>query len=71
MEDLVTITFGILIPFEIRKNDLKNMSIIQNDVCGTSRNVKILMDSGARASIIHDSFVCTNKFNTRKTSANK
>ena len=29
------------------------------------------MDSGASASIIHDSFVRTNKFNTRKTSANK
>ena len=29
------------------------------------------MDSGASASIIHDSLVRTNKFNTRKTSANK
>ena len=28
------------------------------------------MDSGARASIIHDPFVRTNKFNTRITSAN-
>ena len=29
------------------------------------------MDSGASASIIHYSFVCRNKFNTRKISANK
>ena len=29
------------------------------------------MDSDASASIIHDSCVRTNKFNTRKTSANK
>ena len=29
------------------------------------------MDSGASASIIHDSFVRTNKFHTRKTFANK
>ena len=30
-----------------------------------------MMDSGASASIIHDPFVLTNKFNTRKTSATK
>ena len=47
------------------------MSVLQNDVRSKSRYVKILMDSGASASIIHDSFVRTNKFNTRKTSANK
>ena len=29
------------------------------------------MDSGASASINHNLFLCTNKFNTRKTSANK
>ena len=29
------------------------------------------MDSGTSVSIIHDSFVCTNKFNTRKISASK
>ena len=29
------------------------------------------MDSGANASIIHDSFVRSNKFNTKKTSVNK
>ena len=70
-EDLVPITFGELIPKDkIRKNDL-NMSILQNDMHSTSRYTKILMDSGASASIIHDSFVRTNKFNTRKTSANK
>ena len=47
------------------------MSVLQNDVHRNSRHVKILMDSGESASIIHDSFVLTNKFNTRKTSANK
>ena len=71
-EDLVPITFGDLIPEdEIRKNDLKNMSILQNDVWYNSRYVKILMDSGTIASIIHDSFVRTNEFNTRKNSTNK
>ena len=38
---------------------------------GNSRYVKILMDSEASALIIHDSFVRTNKLNTRKTSAKK
>ena len=52
------------------KNDLKDMIILQNDVSSTSRYVN-LMVSGASASIIHDSFVHMNKFNTRKTSANK
>ena len=33
--------------------------------------MKILMDSSASAPIIHDSFVRTKKFNTRKNSANK
>ena len=47
------------------------MSISQNDVCNTSSYVKILMDSGVIVSIIQDSFVRTDKFNTRNTSANK
>ena len=47
------------------------MSIIQNDVRNNSRYVKILIDSGASALIIHNSFVRTNQFNTRNTSANK
>ena len=47
------------------------MSVLQNDEIGNSRYVKILMDSSARASIIQDSFVCRNKLNTSKTSANK
>ena len=56
-EDLVPFTFGELIPKDqIRKNESKNM--------GTSRYIKILMDCGASASVIHDSFVRTNKFNT-------
>ena len=47
------------------------MNVLQNDVQNTSRCVKILIDSGASASIIHDSFVRKNEFTTRKTSANK
>ena len=47
------------------------MSVLQNDVHSTSRYVKILMDSGASASINHDLFVYMNKLNTRKTPANK
>ena len=47
------------------------MSILQNYVHSTSRDVNILMDSGTTASIIHDSFMHTNKFNTRKTCTNK
>ena len=70
-EDLIPIIIGKLIPEnKIRKNDLKNMSILQNNVRSNSRYVKILMGSGASASIIHDSFVRTNKFSTRKPSAN-
>ena len=71
-EDLVPITFCELnSEDEIRKNDSKNMNILQNDVHRTSRYVKILMDNGASASIIHNSFVQTNKYNTRKTNKNK
>ena len=47
------------------------MSVLHNFARSNSRYVKIFMDSGASASIIQDSFVCTNKFNTRKTSVNK
>ena len=47
------------------------MSVVQNDVCSNLRYVKIWMDSSASASIIHDSFVRTNKLNIRKNSANK
>ena len=64
-EYLVPITFGELIPEDkIHKTDSKNMSVLQNCLRSNSRYVKILMDSGASASIIHDSFVRTNKFNT-------
>ena len=71
-EDLVPIIYSELFPVDkIPKNDSKNMIILQNDVYSTPRYEKILMDSGESASIIHDSFVCTNKFNTRKNSANK
>ena len=44
------------------------MSVVQNDVHSTQNYVKILMVSGACPLIIHDSFVHTNKFDTRKTS---
>ena len=48
------------------------MSIAQNDICSTSRYVKILIDSGANASIIHHLSVRTNiYYNPRKSSANK
>ena len=53
-EDLVAITFDELISEDkIRKNDSKNMIVLQNDVRSISMYVKILMDSVASASIIH------------------
>ena len=42
------------------------MSILQNDVRGTSKYVNILIGSCSSASIIHDSFVPTNKYTTEK-----
>ena len=66
-KDLIPIIFGELISeVKICKNDSKTMSILQNHVRSTSRYVNILMDCGASASIIHDSFVGANKFNTKK-----
>ena len=47
------------------------MSVLQNDVCSSSRYNKILIDSGASPSTIHASFIRTNKFSNRKTSVNK
>ena len=47
------------------------MSVLKNDARDNSRYVKILMNSGASALIIHDAFVRTNKLKTRKTTANK
>ena len=62
LEGLVPITLGELISEDkIRNNDSENISVSQNDVLSTSRYVKILIDSSASASIIHDSFVRTNK----------
>ena len=44
-EDLVPNTFGESIHKDkIRKNDSKNVRVLQNDVCSNSRCVKILMD---------------------------
>ena len=55
----------------LRKSDFKHTSVLCNVDRSTSRYVKILIDSGASASIINDLFVHPNKFNTRKTFVNK
>ena len=47
------------------------MSPKQNGARLRNTYVKILMDSNASASIIHESYVSKNNFITRKTSANK
>ena len=71
-EDLVPLIFGeLILEDKVRKDNLNNMSVLQNDVHSNSRYVKILIDSGASASIIHNLFVHTIKFKTRKTSTNK
>ena len=61
--DLVPITFGVLISKE--RNSKKNGVLWRNTY------VKILMDSGASASIIHESYVNKNNFVSRKTYANQ
>ena len=66
--DLVPITISVLISKE-RNSD--KVSPKQNGVRLKNTYVKILMDSGASASIIHESYVSKNNFITRKTSANK
>ena len=64
--------FAELIPEDKkRKKDSKNISVLQNNLRNTSRCVKIPLESGASAYITHHSFVHTNKFNIRQTSANK
>ena len=69
-EDLVPIAFRDVNPeHKICKNDLKNISVLQNYVCITSKYVSILMDSNESASIIYNLFVRTN--NCNKTSVNK
>ena len=47
------------------------MSPKQNGAHKRNRYIKILMDSGASASIIHESYVSQNSFTTRKTSTNQ
>ena len=49
----------------------QEFSVLQNDVHGTSRYSQILMDGGARALIIHDTFVQIKECNNRKFSVNK
>ena len=70
---MVSITFGELISTIKGFLNLKNpkLSVTSNDIISTPRYGKILMDSSTSASIIHESNVCINKFNTRETSANK
>ena len=71
-EDLLLIIFSEFISEEkIRENNSENMSVSHNEIPCISQKVKILMDRGASALIVHDSFIHTNKNNTRKTSANK
>ena len=65
---LVPITFGVLIS---KERNSKQVRPIQNGVCWKNTYVKILMDSGASASIIHESFESKNNFITRKPSMNK
>ena len=64
--DLVPITFGVLI-----SKERKSIKASLNGICWRNTYVKILMDSGASALIIHDSYVSKNYFITRQTSANK
>ena len=65
-KDFIIVTFGKLIPKDkISENDSENMSVLRNNVHSTSKCVHILMDSDARALIIHDLFVRKNKFSTR------
>ena len=66
--NLVPITFGVSISKE--KNS-KKVSPKQNGVRQKNTYAKILMNSGARALIIHKSYVNENNFITRKISANK
>ena len=47
------------------------MSFLHSDVHSTSSYMKFLMDSSVSAFTIHDSFVRTNEFDTRKTTSNK
>ena len=64
----VIISFGALIS---KERNSKKMSPKQNGVRWRNTYVKILMNSGASASIIHESYVNINYFIARNTSANK
>ena len=66
--DLVPITFGVLIS---KERNSKKVSPKQNGVGRRKTYVKILMDIGSSASIIHESYVSKHNFIPRKTSANK
>ena len=66
--DLVSIAFDVLIS---KERNSEKVSSKQNGARQRNTYVKILMDSGASASIIHKSYVNKNNIITRKTSANK
>ena len=66
--DLVPITFGVLIT---KERNSETVSTKQNSGRWRNTYVKILMDSGASASIIHEFYVNKNNFITGKTSANE
>ena len=53
------------------ENNAENRSSLQNDISRSPWYVKIFMDSGSSASIIHDSFVHTNILDTKKSSVDK
>ena len=66
--NLVPITFGVSISKE--KNS-KKVTTKQNGARQRNTHVKVLMDSGASVSIIHESYVNKNNFITMETFANK
>ena len=57
--------------FSFQKKKSKKVSPKQNGVRWNNTNIKILMDSSANASIIHESYVNKNNMITWKISANK
>ena len=71
-EDLVPIVFGNLLPTYsaiVRKKTPKNQRVSKKD-SKPSAYVKILLDSGASASIVHERYVRNNNYSLRKTTKN-
>ena len=74
-EDLVPITFGLILTNKPTKVDsstkrTQKVSRSKNLNRKETKYVKVLLDSGASASIIHQSYVRKNNYDFRKTSAN-